>query len=320
MILYAFRRLLQAIPLVLGASLLTFTLMHLAPGDPIVALAGEDGNPEIYAMMRARFGLDRPLPERLLIYLKNLLQGELGFSYRFNQPALDVILEQLPNTLLLMIPALVLAIIVGIGLGLWSAQKAGTATDFGIVAFSLTGNTVPVFWLAQILLLVLAFQFDLFPVQGMVDVRARHTGWRYGVDVAHHMALPVFVLMVQYVAPIARISRASLLEVINQPYMQTALSKGLSRRRILFFHALPNALLPIVTVIGGQVGFMFAGAILTETVFAWPGLGRLLLGAMLNRDYAIVTAMFLILSLTVILANLVTDISYFWLDPRLREQ
>lgn len=318
MIYYLSRRLLQAILLMLGAAVITFLLIHLAPGDPIVALAGEDGDAGYYAMMRAKFGLDRPLWEQLFIYLANLARGELGFSYRYNQPAFAVIRQHLWATLLLMLPALLLAIIVGIGLGLLAASRARTLSDGVITTLAVLGDTVPVFWLAQLLLLLLALRLDLFPVQGMVDARVRQQGMAYFLDVLHHMALPVGVLALQYLAPIARLTRATLLEVLSLPYMQAAQAKGFALRYRLLRHALPNALLPVVTLIGGQVGFMLAGAVLTETVFAWPGLGRVLLSAMLNRDFAVINAMFLLISASVVLANLATDLLYTWLDPRVQ--
>ena len=315
---YCVRRVLQAVPLVLGATVVTFVLIRLAPGDPIVALAGEYGDAGYYAMMRERFGLDKPLWQQLLIYLRGLLTGELGFSYRHNQPAAAVILDRLPATLLLMVPALCLAAVSGILLGLLAASRAHSLLDAGVGALSLLGHALPVFWLAQLLLLVFAYQLELFPVQGMTSARHRYEGMRYVLDVIHHMALPVAALTLQYMAPIARVTRASLIDLLGQPFIQTALSKGLTRRQVFVRHALPNALLPVVTIIGGQVGFMFAGAVLTETVFAWPGLGRLLLSAMLNRDFAIVTAMFLLISIAVILSTLIVDLLYAVLDPRVR--
>lgn len=318
MFVYFIRRLLQTVPLVLGATVVTFMLIHLAPGDPIVALAGEDGDPGYYAMMREKFGLDKPLGEQLFVYLRQLSRGDLGFSYRHSQAAAAVVFSRLPATLLLVVPALLVAVVVGMALGILAAERAHTLTDVGLSVVSLLGHTVPVFWLAQILLLVFAFGLGLFPVQGMTDARHRYEGLRYGLDVLHHMALPVIALSVQYLAPIARVTRASLVEVLGQAFIQTAVSKGLTRRQVLLKHALPNALLPVLTIIGAQVGFMVAGAVLTETVFAWPGLGRLLLSAMLNRDYAIITAMFLLLSLTVILATLVVDLLYALVDPRVR--
>ena len=318
MFIYLLRRLLQAVPLILGATIITFLLIHLAPGDPIVALAGEDGDPGYYEMMRKRFGLDKPLYEQLLIYLRGLATGDLGFSYRYNQPAIQVILDRLPATLLLMLPALVIAIIIGLGLGIGSAVKPHGLRDLSLSSLSLLGHTVPVFWLAQILLLVFAFQLDLFPVQGMTNARYRYEGFRLIWDVAQHMVLPVTALAVQYMAPIARVSRASLIETLNLDFIRTAKAKGLPHRIIIFKHALRNAVLPVVTVIGGQLGFMVSGAVLTETVFAWPGLGRLLLSAMLNRDYAIITAMFLLLSIAIVVITLLVDLLYAVLDPRIR--
>ena len=318
MFIYFIRRLLQTVPLILGATVLTFLLIHIAPGDPIVALAGEDGDPGYYAMMRERFGLDKPLWEQLLIYLRGLFSGDLGFSYRHNQEAVDVILSRLPATLLLMIPALIVAIIVGIGLGILAARRAHSLFDVGASIASLLGHTVPVFWLAQLLLLFFAFQLDLFPVQGMTNARARFEGWRLVLDVAHHMVLPVTALAVQYTASIARVTRASMIEVLSNDFIRTAKAKGVRENRIVLKHALRNAVLPIITIIGGQVGFMFSGAVLTETVFAWPGLGRLLLSAMLSRDYAIITSMFLMLSVAIVLSTLIVDMLYAVLDPRIR--
>lgn len=315
---YIVRRILQSIPLVIAASILTFVLIHAAPGDPIVAIAGEDGDAGYYEMMRERFGLNRPMHERLFVYLGNLARGDLGFSYRYNQSALTIILEHLPNTLLLMLPALVIAIFLGLLLGSLAALNPHSIADVGISSLSLLGHSIPGFWLGQILLLILAFHFDLFPVQGMVNVRARYEGLQYLVDLIHHMILPVTVLVVQYIASIARVTRTSLLEIYLQPFVTTARAKGLSERVVLSRHALRNAMLPVITIIGGRVGFMFTGAVITETVFAWPGLGRVLLQAMLNRDFAIITAMFLVLSVTVIGANLITDLCYYFLDPRIR--
>ena len=315
---YALGRLLQAIPLVIGASVATWILIHVAPGDPIVALAGEDGNAEYYAMMRERFGLDRSLGEQLLVYLRRLASGDLGFSLRHNRPAIDVILEQLPTTLLLMVPALLIATALGVGIGSAAAQRHRSAIDSGLRSLTLLGHSVPVFLLAQLLLLLFAVQLDWFPVQGKSDARADYQGWRNALDVAHHMVLPVTALVAVYVPPIMRVTRAEVIENLAAPYVRAARARGESRRRALMRHALPNAMLPITTVIGAQIGFMFAGAVLVETVFAWPGLGRLLLSATLNRDYAIITSMLLLLSVAIILMNLLTDLFYGILDPRVR--
>ncbi len=318
MLRYALRRVLQGIPLVLGASVFVFLLIHVAPGDPIVALAGEDGDAEYYAMMRERFGLDRPVVERLGVYLGRLARGDLGFSLRHGRPALEVILDRLPATLLLMIPALVIAAVLGMTLGTVAAGRARTGTDATIRVVSLVGYAVPVFWVAQLLLLGFAIGTGWFPVQGMTTARADYTGVRHLLDVAHHMVLPVTALVLQYIAPITRITRSGVLESLGSPYIQAARARGLTRGETLRRHALPNGLLPVVTVIGTMFGFMMAGAVLTETVFAWPGLGRLLLTAMFARDYAIITAMFLLLSAAIVAANIVTDLTYAWIDPRVR--
>ncbi len=318
MLPYALRRLAQAFPLLLAVALLTFALMEFAPGDPIVALAGEDGDAGYYAMMRTRFGLDRPMHERLFVYVGRVLRGDLGFSYRLQQPALTAVLGRLPATLLLVTPALLLATLIGLGLGLLAAWRPLSPLDTLVSTVSLLGHAMPVFWLAQLLVLVFAYQLELFPVQGMREVRAMATGWAGALDVARHMVLPVTALTVQYLAPIARVARASLIDVLDNDYVRTATAKGLPRRRVLGQHALRNALLPVVTIIGAQVAFMLSGAVLTETVFAWPGLGRLLMSAMLARDLAIVSSMFLFISLAVVLSTIAVDLLYAALDPRIR--
>ncbi len=318
MLPYALRRLAQAFPLLLAVALLTFALVEFAPGEPIVALAGEDGDAGYYAMMRTRFGLDRPVHERLFVYVGRVLRGDLGFSYRLQQPALTAVLGRLPATLLLVTPALLLATLIGLGLGLLAAWRPLSPLDTLVSTVSLLGHAMPVFWLAQLLVLVFAYQLELFPVQGMRDVRAMASGWAGALDVAHHMVLPVTALTVQYLAPIARVARASLIDVLGNDYVRTATAKGLPRRRVLGQHALRNALLPVVTIIGAQVAFMLSGAVLTETVFAWPGLGRLLMSAMLARDLAIVSSMFLFISLAVVLSTIVVDLLYAALDPRIR--
>jgi peptide/nickel transport system permease protein len=318
LVAFVARRLAQAMPLLLAVAVLTFLLIELAPGDPIVALAGEDGDAAYYAMMRDRFGLDRPLGERFAVYLGRVLRGDLGFSYRLQQPAVSAVLGRLPATLLLIGPALLLSTAIGLALGVLAARRPHSLSDTVVSAVSLLGHAVPVFWLAQMLLLVFAYRLEAFPVQGMRDVRLDPQGLAGVLDVARHMVLPVTALTVQFLAPIARVARASLIDVLGQDYVRTAVAKGLQGRAVVGKHALRNALLPVVTVIGAQVGFMFSGAVLTETVFAWPGLGRLLLSAMLARDLAIVSSMFLLLTVAVVVSTLLVDLLYAALDPRIR--
>lgn len=318
MLAFVARRLAQAVPLLLAVAVLTFLLIELAPGDPIVALAGEDGDAAYYAMMRERFGLDRPLGERLAAYMGRVLRGDLGFSYRLQQPAVAAVLGRLPATLLLIGPALLLSTAIGLALGVLAARRPHSPGDAVVSTVSLIGHAVPVFWLAQLLLLVFAYRLEAFPVQGMRDVRLDPRGLAGVLDVTRHMVLPVAALTVQFLAPIARVARASLIDVLGQDYVRTAVAKGLHGRAVLGKHALRNALLPVVTVIGAQVGFMFSGAVLTETVFAWPGLGRLLLSAMLARDLAIVSSVFLLLTVAVVVSTLLVDLLYAALDPRIR--
>jgi peptide/nickel transport system permease protein len=315
---YLLRRLLQVPPMLLGVILFTFFLIHAAPGDPIVALAGEYGNEAYYEQMRAKFGLDRSLPEQLVIYLGNVVRGDLGYSYRSGRPVLQVIGSRVPATLLLMSTAFVLATTLGIGLGVLAAQRPYTLTDTTITTFSLVGYALPVFWLAQMMIFFLALRTGWFPTHGMTNAREQYEGWQWVVDVGHHLALPAAALAVQQVALVSRLSRAEMLEVLVQPYVLAARARGIGWWTVVGRHALRNALLPVVTILGGRIGFLFAGAVLTETVFAWPGLGRLLLDATLARDYPILLGMFILVSTAVILANLVTDVIYALLDPRIQ--
>jgi peptide/nickel transport system permease protein len=314
---YLLRRLLQVPLLLLGVVIFTFILIHIAPGDPIVALAGEYGNEAYYEEMRAKFGLDRPLVEQLGIYLRNLLQGDLGYSYTYGQPVVRIILGRLPPTLLLMGTALLMATVMGIGLGVLAARRPDSALDTSITILALLGYAIPVFWLAQMLIYFLALQGGWFPVHGLTSTREQHTGVRLVLDVAHHLALPAAALAVQQIALVSRLTRAEMLEILVQPFIMSARAKGLKERQVLMGHALRNALLPVVTIVGSRVGFLFAGAVLTETIFGWPGLGRLLLDATLARDYPILMGLFILISTSVILANLATDFIYATLDARI---
>lgn len=308
------------VPMLLGIVVVLFMLIHLAPGDPIVALAGEYGDAAYYESMRVKFGLDRPISEQLLVYLTNVLRGDLGISYTYGQPVMRIILSRLPATLLLMVTALVVSSVVGIALGVLAAHRPHSLRDIGISSLCLMGHAVPVFWLAQMLIMLLALRLDLFPVQGMTTAREHYEGVRYGLDIFRHMVLPVVALTAQQLALTARLTRTSMLEVLDQDFILTAHAKGMPEWYVVRRHGLRNALLPVVTVIGGRMGFMFAGAVLTETVFAWPGIGRLLIAATLNRDFPILMGLFIVISVAVLVSNLVTDIAYAFLDPRIRYQ
>jgi peptide/nickel transport system permease protein len=315
---YVVRRLAQSLPLIGLLLVVNFVLIHAAPGDPITYLAGQSGDPAYFAEMRARYGLDRPIPEQLGLYLTNVLRGELGYSFAYSQPVLQVVLGRLPATLLLMLTALTLATALGLWLGVLAARRAETALDHAIAACTLVGYSIPAFFLGQLLIIVFAAGLGLLPVQGMAMARGGYSGLAYGLDVLRHLVLPAATLGLLQLALIVRLTRAGLLEALGQDYVRTARAKGLSRSAVFYRHALRNALLPIVTVVGGHVGTLLTGAVLTEIVFAWPGLGRLLFDATLSRDYPLLMAIFLLLSISVILANLVTDLVYVAIDPRVR--
>jgi len=314
---YVLRRLGQAVPAMAGLLLLTFTLIHLAPGDPVIALGGEHGDAGYYAFIRAKFGLDRPLPEQLAVYARNLIGGDLGTSFVHGRPVSSVIGERLPPTVLLMSTALLLSSVAGVALGTLAARRAHRPADLVLRAVALLGHALPSFWLAQVAILMLAVGTGFFPVQGMTDARRVSTGLALAVDVARHLVLPALVLASGELALTTRLVRTGLLEALGTDYVRTARAKGLPER-LVTRHALGNALLPVVTVIGGRVGMLCSGAVLVEAVFAWPGLGQLLLSSLLTRDYPVLLGIFLLVSVSVVLANLVTDLAYGWLDPRIR--
>jgi peptide/nickel transport system permease protein len=315
---YAARRLAQLIPTCAGIVLVGFLLIHLAPGDPVLALAGQTGDAAYYEFMRDKFGLDDPLHVQLARYAANVLRGDFGTSYVEGRPALELILERLPATLLLTATALVVSTLVGVALGVLAASRPRGTRDIAVSTVSLGLYAAPVFWVGQLAVLVFALALGAFPVQGMTTARSDATGWAALADVAYHLALPALVLASQEIAAVARLARTGLLGELAGDHIRTARAKGVSERVVLVKHGLPRALLPVVTVIGGRVGHLVSGAIVVEVVFGWPGIGQLLLSAMQNRDIPIVLGIFFLVAVTVVLANLVTDFGYAWLDPRIR--
>jgi peptide/nickel transport system permease protein len=315
---YLVRRLAQVVPTVLVLITLAFTLIHAAPGDPILALAGEHGDEAYYAAMRERFGLDRPLGAQYVTYVTNVLQGDLGTSYVQGRPALGVVVDRIPATALLTLTALALSSTLGLLLGTVAASHRGAATDAVIGVGSLAGHAVPSFWLAQLALLFFSVRLGWFPVQGMVDVRADATGFAAALDVLRHLILPASVLAVGELALTTRLVRGEVGDALRSGHVVTARAKGLTERRVVVRHGLRNALLPVTSVIGTRLGAALSGAVLVEVVFAWPGLGRLTLAAIQARDLPVLLASFLVVALAVVLVNLLTDLVYGWLDPRVR--
>ncbi len=318
---YLLRRLFYGLLLMLGVVVLNFLLIRLAPGDPAVVIAGEMGGADeaLLAAIRADYGLDKPVLTQLGIYIGNVLQGDLGQSFFFNQPVATLIGDRIGPTILLVLSAQVLSILLGVFLGVIAARKPNGVLSGFVSVFATIGYAVPVFWTGIMLIILFASVFPIFPVEGMQSVRLRDAGvLTRALDVAHHLVLPAFTLALIYLAQYARLSRASMLEVLGSDYIRTARAKGASERSVLFKHALRNASLPILTVAGLQFGNLISGALLVETVFNWPGMGRLAFDSILRRDYPTIMGVLFFASAMVVVANLLTDLSYRLADPRLR--
>ncbi len=300
---YLLTRVLLAVPTLLGVTLLVFGLIHLIPGDPARLIAGEDAAEEAIRDVRAAYGLDRPLGLQYLRYVRNLARGDLGVSLRSGRPILEEVLPRYLNTLKLAAAATALTVLVGLPLGVLSAARAGSALDRLSMGVALLGNATPVFWLGILLQIVFAVWLGWLPSGG--------------TEGAHRLILPSLALAAFSVANVTRLARASLLEVLDQGFIRTARSKGLSERAILFRHALPNALIPTLTVVSLHFGFLLGGAVLTETVFSYSGIGRYLVLSIGFRDYPVVQAIILVLACTYIAVNLATDLLYAAIDPRI---
>ena len=313
-------RLLNAALLLLAVVVLNFALIHLAPGDPAQVIAGEMGgaSPEILAAIRAQYGLDQPILTQLGHYVGRTAVGDLGYSFYFSQPVSQLILERLPATMLLMLTALGFAAVVGTLLGVLSARWPRGPLSAGVTLLSLAGHAAPVFWSGLLLLLLFASVLPIFPISGMADVSRPKQGFAYVLDVLHHLVLPAFTLGLVYLAQYSRQARTSMLDVLGADYIRTARAKGVPERRVVLKHALRNALIPVVTLIGLQFSQLLAGAVLVETVFGWPGMGRLVLSSILRRDYPTLLGVLVVSALLVMVANLLTDLAYRVVDPRLQ--
>ncbi len=313
---YLLRRLAQLVPTSALILLVGFALIHLAPGDPVLALAGEHGDAEYYAFMRAKFGLDQPLHEQLFTFVANLAHGDLGTSYVQGRPASQIILERLPATLLLTATALTIASILGLGFGIFTATRRRAWQDTTATTVLLATYAAPVFLIGQALILLFALGAGWFPVQGMTSAVTPSNGFSHAVDVAHHLVLPALVLAAPEVAVIGRLTRVGLLQELGSDHVRTARAKGSPPPMVVGKHALRGAVMPVVTVIGNRVAHLASGAVVVEVVFGWPGMGRLLVDALRDQDSPIILGIFLLVSLTVMTANLITDLIYVWLDPR----
>ncbi|MEQ9815469.1 MAG: ABC transporter permease [Azospirillaceae bacterium] len=310
-------RLLQVVPTILFIIVFNFVLIRIAPGDPAQIMAGDFATQELVEQTRARYGLDQPIPVQLFAYLGSVLSGDLGYSYDYNRPVLDVILERLPATLILVLTAQILGILLGMALGVFAARRPGSVGDFALVTTTSILYSVPVFWLGLVAILLFGVEWGLLPTSSMRSIMGPTEGWPLIADVLTHLILPAGTLMLAWILPIFfRITRSSVLEVMNADFVTTARAKGLSDRLVFRRHALRNALLPSVTMIGLTLGTAVSGALLTETVFSWPGIGRLMLEGIDRRDYPMLMGIFIFTSVCVVIATLLTDLVYRWLDPR----
>jgi len=314
------RRIMLAIPLIFVVITINFMIIHTAPGDPTYILLGETATKEFVEAMRARFGLDKPLYLQYIIYLSHVIQGDLGYSLLKSQSVGALVIERLPATLLLIFSAMCISVLVGVFLGVTASKKPYSLRDNLATGVALFGVSTPTFWLGQMLLIAFAIYLGLFPVSGMKTLRIELTGLENVLDIVQHLALPAVTLAAFHLAFIARLTRASMLEVLGQDFIITARSKGLDDRAVTYRHGLRNALLPVTTYVGLSIGILFAGAILTETVFGWPGMGSLLYDSLRSRDYPVLMGVFIFVSVMVIVSNLVVDILYGFLDPRIRSR
>ncbi|GAV34333.1 Oligopeptide transport system permease protein oppB (plasmid) [Roseomonas mucosa] len=314
------QRLLKLVLLTFALVVVNFLLIHAAPGDPASVMAGQSGaaDERYLAQLREQFGLDRPLAEQLWIYVSRVATLDLGVSHRMQRPVADLILERLPATLLLSVTAFAFAVAAGIAMGAAAARRAGTVWDSLITALSMVFYCTPLFWTGLLLVLLFSVTLNWLPSFGMSTVGADYTGLRAALDVAEHLVLPALTLGLFYLAVYARLTRSSVLEVADQDFVKTARAKGVGEGRILRRHVLRNALLPVVTLAGIQAGHLIGGSILVETVFAWPGIGSLAFDALLQRDYELLLGVFLCTSVIVMLFNLLTDLLYLVIDPRVQ--
>jgi peptide/nickel transport system permease protein len=312
MVSYILRRILSTLPVMGIVALFVFSLLYIAPGDPAAVIAGDQASPADVERIRQGLGLDRPFLVQFGTWLWNILHGDLGTSIFTNLPVSAMIAQRIEPTFSLMAITLVLTILVAVPLGVVAAWKAGSWVDRTIMAFAVFAFSLPVFVVGYVLAYVFALQFEWLPVQGYTPLKAGLWPW------LQNLILPALALGSVYIALIARITRASMLEVLQQDYVRTARAKGLGQRNILFVHALKNAAVPIVTVIGIGIALLIGGAVVTESVFAIPGLGRLTIDAILRRDYPVIQGIVLLFSFLYVLVNLMVDVTYTLVDPRIR--
>jgi peptide/nickel transport system permease protein len=297
-----------------------FSLVHLAPGDAALVIAGDSGagDPELIEEIREDLGLDDPYLIQLSRYVGDVASGDLGTSYRFNESVTSLIGDRIWPTILLVTTALLFAIVIGVLVGVFTARRPESPVSHGVTVFSLVGYSMPVFWTGYLLIIAFASNVRWFPVAGMRDVRFKGNRFEEWLDIAHHLVLPALTLGLIYLAQYSRLSRASMLEVLQSDYVRTARAKGLAERKVVYKHALRNAVIPVITIAGLQFGALLSGALLVETVFNWPGLGRLAADSVFQRDAPVLLGVLICSAALVVVINILTDVVYRMIDPRIR--
>lgn len=316
-LLYVVRRLFQAIPLILGVLAINFTLIHLAPGDPATLLAGEFADAEAVQRLREEFNLDEPFYVQFGAYVANVVTGDLGYSFRFRAPVLDLVLERLPNTLLLLFVSFAISMFVAIVLAVLSARRPNSFFDNTVSSVAMVGYCLPMFWFGMMLILVFSSLLGWLPTGGMYSLRGEKSGFALILDRAQHLILPATAYAAYFMAMAYRLTRSKLIEALREDYIRTAYMKGLSEGEVLFRHALRNSLVPVIAVMGLDLGVMVGGTVVVETVFSWPGVGRLMYDSILARDYPLLLGIFVVVSFGVIIINLLADLIAASVDPRI---
>lgn len=318
---YLIRRVLQMIPLLIGISILSFAVIRSAPGDPTVVYIDPNKPPpskEDMARLRADLGLDKPLPIQYLNWLEDAVQGDLGFSLSARRPVTDEIVDRLPNTLMLGLSSLVTTVLLSIPIGIISAVYRYTLLDYLITFLSFVGLSIPGFIVALFIIQIFGVEMMWLPTTGMRNVREEYTGWREVQDVGEHLILPTLALSAASLGRWVRYQRSSMLDAMGQDYIRTARAKGARERRVMFRHALRNAILPMITLIGLSIPNLVSGAFIIEFVFGWPGMGLLAVNAALRRDYPVIMGVTMLGAIFIVLGNFIADLAYHWADPRIR--
>src|SRR6202171_284217 len=332
MLRYALRRIMALVPVLIGVSVIVFLFLHLIPGDAAAAILGEHATPDALVQLRAAYGLDQPWPTQYVLFVNHILHGDLGRSIRSNTAVTSELVQRLPATAELTVVAMLFALVVGLPAGILSAWRRGSAFDHASVVGALTGVSMPIFWLGLMLAWLFGVQLRLLPFSARLDTGARFVpitnfllvdavlrgDWAILGQAIRHLLLPALALSTVPMAIVMRMTRGAMIEVLHQDYVRTARAKGLRDRVVVGTHAFRNALLPVVTIVGLQVGTLLSGAILTETIFSWPGIGRWVYESIGLRDYPVVQSMTLVIAVIFVVTNLIVDLSYAWLTPRVR--